>query len=290
MTTSAGRATGRAKDRAKARGQQAARGPSFRRLARVGLIAKGVQYLAYGLVALEVARSGSQSQAQQGALATISQQPFGTALLWVLAGGFLGYAGWRALQAIRGPSDEDGAKAAAVRASFAIRAVVYVGLCALAVRTVLGSGGSGGSGSQGPQQATTTVLGLPSPFGVILVVAFAAVLTGIGAYQVYKGVSKKFLEPVELVEMSGTQYTWFTRIGFGGHVARGLVFGATGVFLGQAGLRSSGSEAVGIDGALGKLAGAPYGMPLLFGVAVGLAAYAVWCWVLARYANLSEVD
>jgi hypothetical protein len=42
----------------------------------------------------------------------------------------------------------------------------------------------------------------------------------------------------------------------------------------------------GLDGALLELAQQPYGGALLAAVAVGLFAFAVWCWVQARYRNV----
>jgi hypothetical protein len=67
-----------------------------------------------------------------------------------------------------------------------------------------------------------------------------------------------------------------------GHAARGVVFGLIGVFLVRAALHYDAQEAVGIDGALRKLAQQPSGPWLLCCVAAGLLAYALFCGVQAR--------
>jgi H+/Cl- antiporter ClcA len=68
-----------------------------------------------------------------------------------------------------------------------------------------------------------------------------------------------------------------------GHAARAIVFGLIGAFLVKAAVGYEPDEAIGIDGALRKLAQQPYGEVLLGAVAVGLIAYGVYCLVQARY-------
>src|SRR5688500_5969945 len=65
---------------------------------RVGLVARGVIYLVVALLALQVARNGSDAGDEQvderGALSELADHAFGTALLVVLAVGFGCYALW----------------------------------------------------------------------------------------------------------------------------------------------------------------------------------------------------
>src|SRR5437763_364676 len=69
-------------------------------LARAGLISRGVVYGVIGLLAIKVAvGSAGKAANQQGALQTIAQQPFGKAVLVVVAAGLAGYAAWRLLRA-----------------------------------------------------------------------------------------------------------------------------------------------------------------------------------------------
>jgi Domain of Unknown Function (DUF1206) len=81
--------------------------------------------------------------------------------------------------------------------------------------------------------------------------------------------------------------TWGGRAGVAGHVARAVVFTLIGVFVIKSALQYDPKEAIGLDGALQKLAGAAYGPYLLGITAAGLIAYGLYCLVDARYRDVS---
>ena len=83
--------------------------------------------------------------------------------------------------------------------------------------------------------------------------------------------------------MNGTTRTWAVRSGVAGLAARGVIFAIVGVFLAKAAYEYDPQEAVGIDGALAKLADQAWGTWLLAAVAIGLLAYGAFCLVQARY-------
>jgi hypothetical protein len=87
--------------------------------------------------------------------------------------------------------------------------------------------------------------------------------------------------------MSRAERTWGSRIGVIGHLARGLVFGLIGVFLTKAAIEFDAQEAIGLDGALRKLAQQSHGQWLLGVTALGLIAYGIYCLVDARYRDVS---
>jgi hypothetical protein len=68
-----------------------------------------------------------------------------------------------------------------------------------------------------------------------------------------------------------------------GHAARAVVFGLIGIFLLRAAWQFDPNEAIGLDGALRKLAQQRYGDLWLGLAAAGLLAYALYCFVEARY-------
>src|SRR3712207_7745923 len=75
--------------------------PWVKRFVRVGYAAKGVIYLLIGTLALRLALGeGGRLTDSSGVLRTIVQQPFGLALLAILAAGILAYAGWEITQAV----------------------------------------------------------------------------------------------------------------------------------------------------------------------------------------------
>jgi hypothetical protein len=107
-----------------------------------------------------------------------------------------------------------------------------------------------------------------------------------GAHDIYRAVSRKFREQLKTGEMSPTTRRWVERAGSLGYAARGSVFILIGIFLGRAAWDYAPRKAVGLDGALRKLADHSYG-PLLLGlVAVGLLAYGIYCEARARYGDV----
>lgn len=258
--------------------QQAARSGPVKILARVGLFAYGLTHLVIAWLALQIAFGGGGGEADQnGAFQTIAQQPFGKVLLWVLVIGFAAVALWRAEQAIWGYSYEsDTKKALRKRVSAGAKAVLFAVLAVLAGTTAAGSA-SGGGGQQG---ATATVLGWPG--GQLLVGAVGLVIVGVGAKKVYDGVKRKFQDDMDLPsDHSARQVA--VRTGQVGFIAKGLSIALIGALVVVAAVRFRPEEASGLDTALKTLASQPYGPYLLAAVAVGLAAYGVFCFFDARY-------
>jgi len=78
----------------------------------------------------------------------------------------------------------------------------------------------------------------------------------------------------------------FVLLGVFGHLARMVVFGLVGVFLIKAAIDFSPKTAIGLDGALAKVANRAYG-PLLLGVvAAGLIAFGLYSLADARYRRI----
>ena len=86
--------------------------------------------------------------------------------------------------------------------------------------------------------------------------------------------------------MSETEEAVATGVGIIGLLARAVVFCLIGLFLVRAAWEYDPKQARGLDGALLELAQRPYGGFLLGAVAVGLLAYALYCFVQARYRRI----
>jgi hypothetical protein len=258
---------------------RAARAPATGWLARAGLVARGVVYAVIGILALKLAfGDGGKTTSQQGALKTVAHQPFGKLLLVLLAVGLAGYATWRLVRAFAGHGREDQDSSTDRIASF-FSGIAYAGLAATAVAILIGAGSSSSSGS--PKKATGGVLDWTG--GPLLVGIAGAILVGVGLYQAYKGLSKKFLDTSKTYEMNEAVKPVFTFLGVVGHVARGIVFALIGYGLIKAAVDYDPKKAVGLDGALRKLADASYG-PLLLGiVAAGFIMFAAYSIADARY-------
>jgi len=267
---------------AEAGGEKVVRSRGFEWLARSGFAARGLIYGIIGILAIKLALGdGGTTTNQQGALRTIAHQPFGKVLLILVAIGLAGYALWRFLHGLLGHGPED-SDSAFDRVSAFASGVVYAGLCAIAVEILLGSGSSGGS--ENAHKTAAGVFGWPG--GTWLVGIAGVVLIGIGIYQGYRGLSKDFLKDSKTEQMGPRLRNWIEWIGTFGHLARMVVFGLVGVFLIKAAIDFNPSKAVGLDGALAKLAHASYG-PLLLGVvAAGLIAFGVYSVSDARYRRI----
>jgi len=264
--------------KAQATGDDIAQSRQFEWLARAGLVARGVIYAIIGVLAIKLALGdGGKVTNQQGALETIAKQPFGKLLLILMAVGLAGYATWRLVRAAvgHGPEASDDTKE---RLDGLFSGIGYALLCVTAISILIGAG-SGGSG--GPGKATGGVLDWPA--GQLLVGIAGLIIIGVGLQQGYKGIKKKFLEDSKTERMSEGVERSFTALGIFGHLARMVVFGLIGYFLVRAAIDYDADKAVGLDGALTRVAHASYG-PLLLGiVAAGLIGFAAYSVVDARY-------
>jgi fumarate reductase subunit D len=262
-------------------GEKVARSSGFEWLARAGFVARGLIYGIIGILAIKLALgAGGKTTNQQGALETIARQPFGKVLLILVAIGLAGYALWRLLHALLGHGPEDSDTTFERVAAFG-SGIVYAGLCAIAVEILLGSGGNSSGSSH---KTAAGVFGWPA--GTWLVGIAGAVLVGVGLYQGYRGISRDFLKDSKTEEMSARVRNWVEWIGTFGHLARMVVFGLVGVFLIKAAIDYDPNKAVGLDGALAKLAHASYGPFLLGLVAAGLIAFGVYSLSDARYRRI----
>jgi Domain of Unknown Function (DUF1206) len=259
-------------DRAEAHSQR----PWFRFVARAGMAARGVIFLIIGVLAIKVATdSGGETTDQKGALTALAQQRFGEVLLMVLAVGLAGYALWRFAQGLLDTDDKgDDEKGWAVRASKIGSGVSYALLSLAAVRILMGSGGGSGDTSK----TTGGVLGWPG--GQIWVGLAALVVLGVAGWNIYRSVAKKFMKRLHPSARMRSAVEW---IGVAGMCARGVVFALIAIFLMKAAWEFDPSEAVGLDGALSRLAAQPYGKTLLGVVAAGLVAFALYCFAESRY-------
>jgi hypothetical protein len=257
-------------------------------VARGGLVAKGVSFAIVGILALQVAfGEGGKATSREGALATVAQNELGKVLLVLLVVGFAAYALWRFVAAYAERDDEDEAtgkaKAWAKRAGYAGRGLIYAGLTYTTIKILSGSAEQ----SQNQEAKSTTAGALDWPAGRWIVALVGLGIVGAGAWNAYRGVSLKFEDEWRAGQMSSTERRWGARAGVAGHLARGVVFGLIGIFVTKAAIEYDPDEAIGLDGALQKLAETSYG-PVLLGVtAAGLVCYALYCFVDARYRDVS---
>lgn len=249
------------------------------KLARFGYATKGIVYGLVGILAILAAFNvGGKTTDTNGALETITTQPFGQFLLILIAVGLVGYVLWCVVQALQNPEH----KKITSRIGSAISAVIYTSLALNAVALAQGSGNSGNRNSE----RDWTALLLGQPFGQWLVAAVGTIIIGFGFYQFYQAYRAKFRQQINLSGLDREKQSWIVRISRFGIAARGVVLTIIGFFLIQAARQSNPNQAKGLDGALQSLAQQPFGKILLALVAFGLVAYGVYMLVLSRYRRI----
>ena len=274
---------GQARDEALCR--RAADSPVMEGLGRAGLAARGGLYTVVGVLALQVAAGRTtQRPDKQGALAAIAHQPLGKVLLLVTAAGFAGYAVWRLSSAFL-DTEGDGTDASgwAKRAADLGRGLLYAGFFVAALRLVTGS-----SGEDQAKEADLTAAVLRAPWGRAAVALVGLGVIGAGAYNGWRALSARYRKKFDTAEMSRRARRWLPRVATVGLGARAAVFALVGSFLVRAAVRYDPNEAVGVDGALQRLAEARYGPWLLALVAAGLLTFGLFSFLEARYRRLMQ--
>jgi hypothetical protein len=249
-------------------------------LARLGLAARSVVWLVIGLLLLSVALGGSEQTDQGGALRAVAEQPFGTALLWVLAVGFFGHGLWRLLTAAVGHRTEsDPKKKWGKRGLSLVKGLVYLSLGLATVRFLL-------DGSSADQTQSRTAQLMAAPGGRVLVGVLGLVVIGVGVAMAVKGIKHDHAEDLETGRMPVGLRHPAVKVGVVGLLGRGAVFGLIGLFLVRAAVLFDPSEAKGLDAVLQTVAAQPYGKVLLGLAVLGILAYAAWSFVETLYKRL----
>jgi hypothetical protein len=250
------------------------------KLARLGLVAQGVSFGLVAFLALELALGkGGKATDREGALQAIAGDGIGRIVVFGLAAGFGAYALWRLAQVVLGHDVEERTdeKKWGKRLSSLGKAAIYAALCWGAFSIALGKHGGGNK----EQETTKGILGWPG--GRWIVAGIALAIAGAALWNLYRAVSGKYKDSLKTGEMSARELKWTTRIAVVGLLSRAVVFGLVSWFFFKAAAEYDAKKARGLDGALRKLAAAPYGTVLLSIVAAGLFAFGLFCLIQARY-------
>lgn len=246
---------------------------------RFGLAAQGVCFGIIGVLAVEVAvRSGGEAIGPQGALDYLARGGWTRLLLLLLAVGFGCYAVWRFAQALfdRGDMGDDPGGLGR-RAIQLVQGTAYAILTFGAAKTLIGHRVRPG----GERRAAAGILGWPGGREAVAVIALALAVTAV--VMTYWALSRRFLESLDLTSASRGIRLTVELLGVAGLCALAVVTATVAWFLAKAAYDFHGSNAVGIGGALARLAHADYGPALLGAVAAGLILFAVFDLFQARY-------
>jgi len=251
----------------------------FRWLVRLGYLARAVLYTVLGLIALTSRERISEGA--QGVFEAVQDVPAGTAILWFLVVGLVGYALFRLASTVFDIENHGtDKKGIAQRAGHAGSAVGHFLLAYSAFQFATSERSSGGSEGGRAQEAAAGVLSFE--FGDwVLGLLGLAFLAG-AFFQAKKGITGEFMNRISSQAPDATRW-----LGGAGYVARAVVFAIIGWALVQSAWFGNTSEVVTLGGAVASLSDDGLWFTL---VAIGLLMFGLFSLVLARYAIIPELD
>ncbi len=190
----------------------------------------------------------------------------------------LGYAAWRLISAITDAERRgDEPTSIALRVGEAFRGLIYGSLGVWTLRYILTH-----RASQGERTSSLIATALRFPLGRWIVVGAGLCIIGYAIYQVYRGISGKFMKRLDFSGASSSTRIWTKRLGRFGIIARAIVFGVIGLLITRAGWNYSPTQAGGVEQSLDFIAREQSGY-LFIAVAVGLVAYGLFELATARF-------
>lgn len=253
---------------------------SIEYMARFGLAGRGFVYLLVAFIAIQMPLGNIGSADKEGAFASLSSKPWGSPVLLAIALGFAGYAVWRIVEAVFDPEGKSkDEKGKYKRVGYLFRGGLYLAFAYNALKFAFHVPGQGSN--QQAQQTTAGLLGIP--FGRWMVAGAGIAVIGAGVFNGYRAYSGKFRDEMKVREMTSGQRRALVPIAGIGLFARAVVFILIGIFLVNAAVTFDPQKAVGLDGALRKIAESPGGPLFLSIVAAGLGAFGIFSLAQARY-------
>ena len=252
--------------------------PAVRVLARVGNVAVGVVHILIGGIAISIAFGTGGEADQSGAFTQLMQTPGGVIIVWIVVVGLVALGFWQILQTIVAPG-ADPKRRWATRLKEAAKGVIYFALAWVGIVVALG-----GSSNSASSTASASAKILSTPGGVFLLILIGLLIFGIGVGYVVRGATKRFARDIQTP--SGPAGDATITLGVVGYIAKGIALGIVGVLFVVAAVTLDPAKANGLDGALLTLRGLPFGVFILFLVAVGLIAYGVYYCVRAFVVRL----
>jgi hypothetical protein len=254
-------------------------------LARIGLAAKGVNYLLIGVFAmLAVMSARTQVPGKNGAWLAMAREPGGRVLLGFLAVGLACHGAWRILSGVF-DLDRKGRRllGLCIRFGYVCLGALYL-LFAVTVSELAFMRQRPPSDDKPFRTLAATLL--EQPLGVWLLAAVAIGFLIAGIANVVQTVKAEFTQHLRLSELSAAGRRVAVQCGRIGTSTIAFICFMTAAFLFFAAYTGDSSEAKGLAGALRTIARQPFGLWLVGLVSVGLITNGAFQFVEMRYRRL----
>jgi hypothetical protein len=253
-------------------------------LARSGYFARGVVYMIVGLLALVATWTASSHGGAKDALTAILAQPFGTALIWVMVVGLIGYTTWRLVQSVFDTDDHGwNPVGLGVRAGLLTSGVTYFSMAVfcLAKLGVL-PGGGGKEGATWTDKAVEILGAGP------VIIAFGIAFTIIASAHFCKAFKRKYADHFDAPEAAMPIVHTVSIIGL---TARGIVFGLLAFLMWRRFFAAdSPAEKPGTKEALQFLQDMTAGPWIISALSVGIMVFALYSMLEARWRKINVED
>lgn len=265
-----------------------------------GFFTKGLVYVLVGGLSLMAALGlGGEISSKDGVIKFLLQLPLGKLLVGIVALGLFAYALWRIYQVIRKSEKiqgdpEDKIKAGFKKFRYFYSGVLYGIFAYSFAKPLIGSFGNnsgGGSGSDGNGQEKAALGELLShDWGNLIIWIVIIAVTGQALRQFQLAYKASFMKKIDNYPNIKHEYDFIRKSGRIGYSARGVVFGILAFFLLKVVLQHNADAYKGTEGALQYLLSFSYGSLLLGVVALGLVGYGIFNMMVARHANLTNLN
>jgi hypothetical protein len=255
-------------------------------LARIGYVAKGLVFIAIGLLAVLALFGFAEGRVtgSGGAIHVIGRQIPGRIGFGLLAAGLAAHVFWRLYQAVMDPDGRGRSALGLVqRGGFVISAVFYSSMMLVALSAITGLAGNG----ERWQDMGDELVGFPGGRVILGLVGLGVVLTG--GYQLYRAWSqafrKRWTTAAGIGHLHGTM-AWTSSYGI---AVRGGLFLLLGWQLVRAGWFASSDQIIDVATALWLIGSESWGTEALALVASGLFLYGVYCLFNAAFRKIDPV-
>lgn len=244
-------------------------------LGRIGLVAYGAVHLLLAALIARMLVGRRGVPVDQGGVVTIvaSLGVSGRVLLAVAAAGLVAFGVWQACAAVGGFRWVSGGERTRKRVGAAAKAIAVLAVAVAALPAIVGD-----PAADGNRAARTVVAGLIDlPGGRWIVATVAAIAAVMAVSMVYTGMRATFLGDLWKGRLSRAMTAVAVVCGSAGNFGRGVAIGGVGWSFADAALAADPARSTGIDGVLQALAQTTAGAVVLALVAVGVAAFGLYC-------------